>query len=1019
MASLVLVTGTDPAALLEAAAADFLVPRPATADNPWPTPPTWLALRQGGLRDDLLRLAARHGIPGWFDPPLAVFAELGERLAPTMPPAVDALERRLLVEEALRHVAPTGIGRSDRLLVTARETDALIGELLAEGFSVDAFAAACASRHDRDAFQVARDDAMIAAWRRVAQGLAARGLRDGRDTLARVATTVAAEPETLAAALGGRRTLHIVGLMDLKGGWRPLLRALQTSSALDRVALYTMHPALFANEALVPDTRERVGPTITVASELFTDHSATASSGPMIAYWDMPDDRRALEWVAMSVRRDVASGTPLHRIAVVAREARPLVDQAADALQAVGLPVTVRRRVGLSEVASVRLIRLLLEAAAERWTRHALVELAEHPLFRRLEPTGAVARLDATAINAQGFERPLVGLSAWREALPEVIGPFADAAQPLDAPRSLRAWVALLLDMVQQDTWQVGPVMRQAVPATAALANIDLRAWRQLEQLLSAWHQALSDDHDVAPLAPEEFLRLFDAVVQGDLATPPATLHGVQVSEALSVAYRDFDHVYVVGLNVQRFPRLRVPGQVVQDDDRDALIDAGVPLDARSRWAERERELFRAVVATARRSLIVMSSRAVDGARDTVVSSFVDALGQAAPNMNRRESATSVVCTPSYPLAESSIAAYAGARAAGIERLRLTNTDSAWHGRVEDPSVIRALEQRFAPGRHVWSPTSLEALAVCGFQWVNRRVLQLETLEDPDDDASARVRGTVLHAALKRFFDAEREAGGGAPVFLTTTRLEAARERMTHAFRDAFDEVAAVEWLGAPALRDARRAEWFRLFERYLSEEAAQRTTWVIGKVWQHKQWMHTGVVEHERQFGPLTLDLDGFPLRVRGTMDRIEVGVDERLADAAQWRVVVDYKTTPGSVPGGGNKRAYDDGIVVQLPLYGLVLTHLDPEIQLARLEYRALSTGEEKLGLRLGQFDSKGEALESEGNAHEQFAKAVDAVRRAAERATRGDFVVRPAPTAGCSPYCVARDICRIAGGPRERPA
>lgn len=1023
MASLVLVTGTDPAALLEAAAADFLVPRRATDDTPWPTPGTWLVLRQGGLRDDLLRLAARHGVPGWFDPPLALFAELGERLDPTLPRPVDPLERRVLVEEALRHVAPAGIGRTDRLQVTARETDALIGELLAEGCSVEAFERACAARGDRDAFQEARDAAVAAAWRRVAHGLATRGLRDGRDTLARLAATVAADPAALAAALGGRRVMHIVGLMDLKGGWRPLLRALQASPALDRVALYTMQAALLDGEALVADDRERAGPIITVAARLFTDLPAVSGDPPAVAAWDMPDDRRALEWMAVWVRRQVFAGTPMHRIAVVAREARPLLEQAADALDAVGVPVTMRRRTGLPDVASVRLVRLLLMAAAEGWTRHALVELAEHPLFRSGTGTGDAPRLDAAAINALGYDQPLVGLDAWRAALGGDFAAFADRAQALDAQRPLRAWVALVRDLVAHDPWEVRAALRRATADTAPLAHADERGWNQLERLLSAWHDALGegtdDARDAASMGAAEFLRLFDAIVQGDLATPPATVHGVQLLEALSAAYRDFDHVFVLGLNVQRFPRVRVPGQLLDDEEREALVAAGLPLDPRGRWPARERELFRAVVAGARRSLTLFSSREADGAREAVESSFVDAVGRAADEMTRNAIASSTVSTPAFPLAASPAAVEHADAMAEIERLRLTGADSAWHGRIEDEATRAALARRFATPQHVWSPTSLETLATCGFQWLHAKVLKLETLEDPDDDASARARGTVLHAALKRFFDAEREARGGAPVFLTPERLAEAGDRVAAAFDAAFDAVAATTWLGAPALRTARRAEWCRMFQRYLAAEAAQRAQWQAGKVWQHRQWLHTGVFEHERAFGPLDLDVLGLPLRVRGTMDRVEVGVDARTPDAERFRVVVDYKTTAGSVPGGGKRTAYDDGIVIQLPLYGLVLRALEPEAQVARLEYRALSTGDEKLGLRLAQFDSKGQALEP-GPHGETYAKALMAIRRAAERALTGDFRVAPAPTAGCSPYCSARDTCRIPGGPRTvRPS
>ena len=71
-----LVVIPDPRRLLEQAADGFLTPRQGSAEEPFPSPGYLLALRQGGLRDELLSLAAARGIPGWGEPPIAVFHEL-------------------------------------------------------------------------------------------------------------------------------------------------------------------------------------------------------------------------------------------------------------------------------------------------------------------------------------------------------------------------------------------------------------------------------------------------------------------------------------------------------------------------------------------------------------------------------------------------------------------------------------------------------------------------------------------------------------------------------------------------------------------------------------------------------------------------------------------------------------------------------------------------------------------------------------------------------------------------------
>jgi hypothetical protein len=152
--------------------------------------------------------------------------------------------------------------------------------------------------------------------------------------------------------------------------------------------------------------------------------------------------------------------------------------------------------------------------------------------------------------------------------------------------------------------------------------------------------------------------------------------------------------------------------------------------------------------------------------------------------------------------------------------------------------------------------------------------------------------------------------------------------------------------------------------------------------------------------------------------MDRVEVGVDDRLDDAAAWYVVADYKSSVGSVPGGGNSAAFADGIVQQLPIYGRVLPTLFAGAQIARLEYRVLSTAETKLPIKLAEFDAERASALTSDDAHAVLDEALHHIRRTVERARTGDFAVRPAPSAGCPPYCVSRDICRVPGGPRERP-
>ncbi len=106
-------------------------------------PPYLLALRQGGLRDDLFDLAAARGVPGWFDPPLCVFHELPGRLGASELQPLGDFERAALLGGIMRTEAcPTFRDRENDFLGAVEQ---LFGELRSEAVAPDTYAAAVAS----------------------------------------------------------------------------------------------------------------------------------------------------------------------------------------------------------------------------------------------------------------------------------------------------------------------------------------------------------------------------------------------------------------------------------------------------------------------------------------------------------------------------------------------------------------------------------------------------------------------------------------------------------------------------------------------------------------------------------------------------------------------------------------------------------------------------------------------------------------------------------------------------------
>jgi hypothetical protein len=117
--------------------------------------------------------------------------------------------------------------------------DRLFGELVGEGITPDQLESTLASVGERDEFEVDRDRELSLLFRGYLGALESVEARDPRARLVDCVRAVAADADALARKLGGRRAIRLYGLADLRGGWRPLLRALASSPALDEVAAYT------------------------------------------------------------------------------------------------------------------------------------------------------------------------------------------------------------------------------------------------------------------------------------------------------------------------------------------------------------------------------------------------------------------------------------------------------------------------------------------------------------------------------------------------------------------------------------------------------------------------------------------------------------------------------------------------------------------------------------------------------------------------------------------------------------
>lgn len=551
-----------------------------------------------------------------------------------------------------------------------RAFDQLIGDLRAERVAPERLAHALRDVQ-RDGWDARRNADTVALYGAYLEALRAlppcRGLprADGRDALACTAELIAGEPERVRARL--RRPfaraetparMCIVGLMDLRRGWRLLLEALCATDLLDELHVYLPSRASADAEdaACEREMREFLEPLAVSTGEiagsaraagldelhnvLFRTSTARVTDRAVLRAIAAPDEEREAAEIARRVKRlIVRDACAPEQIAVVARESRPYAPLLASALRAAGVPVSARLRYAASEAPAVAALLGVLRAAAQGWSLRELRRVGQSPYFH--------LDLDLAALAWIGARAPLDDLGAWQQALERLAAraerdddvddtdrrsppPPARATQALAsfrafhatakrfaAPRPLSAWIALTREMFGEEDgpWPAGlwALRRNAEHAEAALddaltvdaVRLDCRALDAAAALLAGWAAALALDPAADPVLDcagwhRELVAALDAE---DVVLTATHQRGVQVIEAFAAVGRPCEHLFLVGMSSGAFPADPAPRPIFSDAERARLREAGLPLEIDEVWYAREAALFRALVGTARRTL--------------------------------------------------------------------------------------------------------------------------------------------------------------------------------------------------------------------------------------------------------------------------------------------------------------------------------------------------------------------------------------------------------------------------------
>lgn len=935
----------DAAALWSTCVERFLTD--AAASEPPARHGAHLWLTQRSQRDLLLETAAARGVKGWLAPPFSFMSELPQRFHATGSP-IDLLTRRQLISTiSTAHARRARIGAAQGTgIVRGHMLDAVFSELLPEGVTPARLASLLEEHAAADDFARRRNAWLAGVYDEYLRTLQERGMYDPRAIHAIIADSIRAG--ALPDAIGGAPRLHIYGLYSARTR-RALLQALGTQADVHVTVYVPLEAAEFDSLGTVECLPSEVRAAMVVQPA--------------------PDATRELQWVAARVKELLLAGEEPHQIAVIARTGRDDTRAACRSLESAGVPCTARIRRSLAGVPVLSLILQLFRGVGEGWSYRIIravigssytrlnidLRLLDEIATRARPRTLATWQLELEKLTDVNETDEATGSRVERrsdriERHTQRFRELRALLEPLVGMRTESAWIELTRDLITRDPLELQRSLCHVPHERYDVVRFDQRGFRRFETLLREW-AAVADDSTA--MTGAEWYRLLRRMLEGQelvLSTP--SQKGVQVLEAQDAALVPFRHTFVIHMNDGIFPVHASNGGIFPEEERSALIAAGLPLEDRALALDREHALWRAITTSGR---VTATYRTTDPRGTPLLPSLVlpshdpaaelprslDLLTEAVtPDQTRQVAARALaagdddVVTAEAPVIRRAILHAHAEQARGIpDRTRVAGP-SMWNGMIRDPVLLQQLGTRYGP-EHVWSASQLQAYTRCPFFFLIERVLRLVPLDEAEESTSPLAFGSIAHDILERFYTACID---NVPAALT----DAVAERLD---RIIVDVIAERErdggWLGIPPL--------WAVTKTGLAERIRGYVEWELGYIhdtgeapWRCEYTLHDADGE------PIVIagsDVNGSPVQMRltGRIDRID-------RDARGRYLVLDYKS--GKVPAA---KCYADGVLLQAPLYAEAFRQ-STGLEVSKARYRPLKTpGDPKNGAMIAVDTAK----------------------------------------------------------------
>lgn len=891
-----------------------------------------------------------------------------------------ALQRELLVRDVALAARTERLAVSSRFAGFASALGDVLGELEAGLLDPDDVGGPLGELH--------------AAYR---AALEARRLWD-RDRLARRAVELL---ETRFDAWSDRPVLAY-GFEDLTGAQWAVLEALAARTevvvslpyepgrpafeAVRRTAEDLARLAAGRIDELRPQPWGQAQPLAHLERALFADPppAPAAIEARAIRFLEAAGTRAALELAAEEILELVAAGVPAEEIGVVCPDVERVRKPLEVAFGGLGVPYAIDGGPRLGRTPFGRALLGLLRFAWQEGGRGDLFAFLRSPYSGI-----ARGRVDFVEgrLRGRGVTDPARVVEETEKLLGRQLAPLQGLAEDRGSVERVRALAGGMLRAAHG----------LARPPIADTARADLAshaaAVRALDQL-DGW-QALG-----GRVGADELAHALDAA---RVVLREGVEGRVAVLDLMRARTRRFEAVFVLGLEEGVLPRRSVDSPFLPDERRREL-EAGASRRrlVRADALARDRYLFYTACTRARTRLTLVREAATDEGRPLEPSPFWEEVrGCFEPadveRATRRRALSALAWevrrAPTERERLRAVAALAAEDERGARELARAN---GWERRVErallafarrtalvDQDVLAQLQRTGS-----FSVTDLEQFGECSSMWFFERLIRPR---DIDAEVDARLRGSVAHHALYRFY-------GGIPKrfgieALDESRLEEAIEFLRECLADALQSQVWMEIADIAMLE--LETVLARDLEAFVRQDVALGLPLVPRRL---EVAFGSDRAPAEMQRG---LDLGGFT--VSGKIDRIDV-------DPFSARgIVQDYKS------GAAHSAATieRDG-KLQIPLYLLVLRDLVGIEPIGGL-YRSLTGEREARGvLRAEEKDllpglARNDYL-SEGDFWAVVDAAADRARAAVARIRAGD--VGHDPRDGeCPTWCDLGPMCRVA--------